>query len=127
MNEWKEANGCSKEDKGGGKKGGGKCSPGGSPRNATNANKKWKSMIYEMEDCQMKMYEAMAEVQATSITAIHATSTGAPPFQWATDPRVMTIGAMTGVAAVVAEVMVKRANVAMTKLTGILKSKDKKA
>ncbi len=127
LNEWKEANGRSKEDKGGGKKGGGKRSPGGSPCKATNANKKWKKMISEMEACQTKMYEAMAKVQATSIAAIHATSTGAPPFQRATDPRAMTIGAMTGVAAVVPEVMVERANVAMMKLTGILKSKDKKA
>ncbi len=82
LNEWKEANGHSKEDKekGGGKKGGGKCSPNGSPRNAKNANKKGKSMISEMEAHQTKMYEAMAKVQATSIAAIHAASTGAPPF-----------------------------------------------
>ncbi len=127
LNEWKEANGHSKEDKGCGKKGGGICSPGGSPCNATNANKKWKSMISEMEAHQTKMYEAMAKVQATSIAAIHATSTGAPPFQQATDPRATTVGAMTGVAAVAPEVMVEWANVAMMKLTGILKSKDKKA
>jgi hypothetical protein len=37
-------------------------------------------MISKMEACQTKMYEAMAEMQATSIAAIHATSTGAPPF-----------------------------------------------
>ncbi len=127
LNEWKEANGRSKEDKGGGKKVGGKCSPGGSPCNVTNATKKWKSMISKMEACQMKMYEAMAEVQATSIAAIHATSTGAPPFQQATDPRATTVGAMTGVASVAPEVMVEWANVAMIKLTRILKSKDKKA
>jgi hypothetical protein len=127
LNEWKEANGRSKEDKGGGKKGRGKRSPGGSPRNATNANKKWKSMISEMEACQKKMYEAMAEVQATSIAAIHATYIGALPFQRANYPRATTIGAMTGAAAVAPEVMVERANVAMMKLTGILKSKDKKA
>jgi hypothetical protein len=93
----------------------------------TNANKKWKSMISEMEACQTKMYEAMTKVQATSIAAIHATSTGAPPFQRATDRRATTVGAMTGVAAVAPEVMVERVNVAMMKLTGILKSKDKKA
>jgi hypothetical protein len=127
LNEWKEANRHSKENNGGGKKGGGKRSPGGSPCNATNANKKWKSMISEMEACQTKMYEAMAEVQVTSIAAIHASSTGAPPFQRATDLRVTTVGAMTGVAAVAPEVMVERANVAMMKLTGILKSKDKRA
>ncbi len=127
LNEWKEANGRSKEDKGGGKKGGGKRSPGSSPRNATNANKEWKSMISEMESCQTKMHKAIAEVQATSVAAIHATSTGVPSFQWATDPRAMTVGALTGVAAVAPEVMVERANVAMMKLTGILKSKEKKA
>jgi hypothetical protein len=82
-------------------------------------------MISKMEACQTKMYEAMADVQVTSIAAIHATSTGATPFQWATYPRATTIGAMTGVAAVVLEVMVERANVAMMKLTGILKSKEK--
>jgi hypothetical protein len=71
-------------------------------------------MISKMEACQMEMYEAMANVQATSIAAIHMTSTGAMPFQRATDPRVTTVGAMTGVAA-------------MMKLTGILKSKEKKA
>ncbi len=117
LNEWKEANGHSKEDKGGGKKGGGKCSPGGSPRNATNANEKWKSMISEMEARQTKMNEAMAGVQATSIAAIHATSTGALPFQRATDPRATTVGAMTGVATVAPEVMVEQASVAMMKLT----------
>jgi hypothetical protein len=129
LNEWKEANGRSKVDKekGGDKKGGGKHSPGGSPCNATNANKKWKSMISEMDACQTKMYEVMAEVQVTSIAAIHATSTGAPPFQWATDPRATTVGTMTGVAAVAPKVMVEWANVAMLKLTGILKSKEKKA
>jgi hypothetical protein len=84
-------------------------------------------MISEMEACQTKMYEAMANVQATSIAAIHATSTGATPFQRATDPRATIVGVMTGVAAVAPEVMVERANVSMLKLTGILKSKEKKA
>jgi hypothetical protein len=109
------------------KKGGGKRFPGGSPCNSTNAAKKWKRMISKIEACQTKMYEAMADVQATSIAAIHVTSTGAMPFQRATDPRATAIGAMTGVAAVAPEVMVERANVAMMKLTGILKSKEKKA
>ncbi len=84
-------------------------------------------MISEIEAQQTKMCEAMANVQATSIAAIHATSTGAMPFQWATDQRATTVGAMTGVAAVAPEVMVERANVAMMKLTRILKSKEKKA
>ncbi len=129
LNEWKEANGRSKEDKvkGGGKKGGGKRSPGSCPCNVTNATKKWKSMISEMEACQTKMYEAMAKVQATSIAAIHATSTGATPFQQETNPRATTVGAMAGVAAVAPEVMVERDNVAMIKFTRILKPNEKKA
>jgi hypothetical protein len=84
-------------------------------------------MISQMKACQTKMYEAMAKVQATSIAAIHATSTGATPFQRATDVRLTTIGTMTGVAAVAPEVMMEQANVAMMKLTRILKSKEKKA
>jgi hypothetical protein len=129
LNEWKEANGHSKDDKHkrGVKKGGGKRSPGFSPCNATNATKRWKSMISKIEAHQTKIYEAMADVQATSIAAIQATSTGATPFQRVTDPQVTTIGAMASIAAVAPEVMVKQANVAMMKLTRILKSKEKKA
>ena len=78
-------------------------------------------MISKMEACQKKMYKAMANVQATSIAAIHATSTGATPFQRATDLRLTTKGVITGVAAEAPEVMVERVNVAMMKLTGILK------
>ncbi len=129
LNNWKEADGHSKDDKvkGGDKKGGGKRSPGGSPCKTTNAAKKWKSIISEMEACKTKMYEAITDVQATIIAAIHATSTGATLFQQATDPKGTTVGAMTGVAAVVPEVIVERANVAMMKLTKILKSKEQKA
>ena len=79
-------------------------------------------MISEMEARQMKMYEAMAEVQTTSIAAIQAATASPTPPQRAT-----TVGAVIGMAAIAPEVMIERANVAMLKLTGILKSKEKKA
>ncbi len=75
-----------------------------------------------MEARQTKMYEAMAEVQTTSIAAIQATTAGPTPPQHAT-----TVGTVIGTAAIVPEVMIERANAAMMKLTGILKSKEKKA
>ncbi len=68
------ANGRGKGDKGGGKGGGKRSSPGGSPRN--DPTKKLKSMISEMEARQTKMYEAMADVQTTSIAAIQASCRG---------------------------------------------------
>jgi hypothetical protein len=81
-------------------------------------------MISEMEARQTKMYEAMAAVQTTSIAAIQATTASpTPPQQCAT-----TVGVVIGTAAMITpEVMIERANVAMMKLTGILKSKEKKA
>ena len=79
-------------------------------------------MISEMEACQTKMYEAMTDVQSTSIAAIQAT-TASP-----TNPqRATTVGTVTRTAAIAPEVMIERANVAMMKLTRILKSKEKKA
>ena len=86
--------------------------------------KKLKSMISEMEARQKKMYEAMADVQTTSIAAIQATTASPNP-----SPRAVTVGAATAttVGVIPPEVMIERANVAMMKLTGILKSKDKKA
>jgi hypothetical protein len=78
---------------------------------------KYQYMVYQYQyrpSCQYK-------------NGIQLLSTGALPFQRATDPRATTIGAMTGVAGVAPEVTVERANVAMMKLTRILKSKDKKA
>ena len=118
------ANGRGKEGKGTGKGGigGGKRgSPGGSPRN--DPTKKLKSMISEMEARQTKMYEAMAEVQTTSIAAFQATTASPTP-----SPRTVTVGAASATVGMTSpEVMVKRANVAMMKLTGILKSKEKKA
>ena len=83
-------------------------------------------MISEVEAHQTKMYEAMADVQTTSIAAIQATTASPTPPQCAT---ATTVGAVIGTAAIAPEVMIEQANVAMMmmKLTGILKSKEKKA
>jgi hypothetical protein len=63
----------------------------------------------------------MADVQTTSITAIRASA-----ICPAASPCAAGVGAVVGSAAGVAsEVMFDRANVAMLKLTGILKSKNK--
>ena len=76
-----------------------------------------------MEARQTKLYEAMADVQTTSIAAIQATMASPNP-----SPRAVTVGAATAnIGVIPPEVMIERANVAMMKLTGILKSKDKKA
>ena len=63
---WTKANGGKKTPKGGKKP--------GSPRAAGDAPsvKKFKSMISELEARQTKMFEAMAEVQQSSMNAIHA-------------------------------------------------------
>jgi hypothetical protein len=80
-------------------------------------------MISEMEARQTKMYGAMADVQTTSIAAIQATTASPTP-----SPHTTTVGAANAtVGAVPPEVMTERANVTMMKLTGILKSKEKKA
>jgi len=80
-------------------------------------------MISEMEARQTKMYEAMADVQTTSIAAIQATTASPAP-----SPRGVTVGAATAAMGVTPpEVMIERANVAMMKLAGILKTKEKKA
>ena len=68
------------------------------------------------------MCEAIAEVQTTSIPAIQAATASPIPPQHAT-----TVGAVIGTAAIAPKVMIERANVAMLKLIGILKSKEKKA
>ena len=119
MTEWFFNDG--KEGKGGKK--GGKCtSPKESPRNSAqlaHASKKFKSMLSKMEACHTKLYEAMADVQPTSIAAIQATVSPAST-QHAT-----TVGMMIGTGAIAPELMVEQANVAMLKLTGILKAKDK--
>ena len=72
-------------------------------------------MISEMEAC-LKMYEAMADVQSTSIAAIQATTASPTPPQ-----RTTTVGTVIGTAAIAPEVMIEQANVAMMKFTGILK------
>jgi len=76
-----------------------------------------------MEARQNKLFEAMADVQTTSVAAIQATAGSPSP-----SPRAAGVGAVVGSATSVAPaVMIERANVAMLKLTGILKSKDTKA
>ena len=78
-------------------------------------------MLSELEARQTKMYEAMAEVQTTSIAAMQAT-TSSPSGT----PRASTVGMMVGsLVGIAPEVMIERANVAMLKLNGILKAKDK--
>jgi hypothetical protein len=112
LSKWNKANGGGKKDR---KKKGKQSLPAGSPRNNANNNKKFKSMISKMEAYQTVLFEAMADVQTTSVAAIHAAS-----------PHATGVGAVVGSEAAVAhEVMIKRANVAMLKLTGVLKLKDK--
>jgi hypothetical protein len=115
MDEVKEVKVVEREAKGGQTK-----PPGESPRNYPT--KKLKSMISEMEARQTKMYEAMADVQMTSIAAIQATTASPTPSQRAT-----TVGVVIWTAAIAPEVMIEQANVAMMKLTGILRTKEKKA
>jgi hypothetical protein len=76
-------------------------------------------MISEMEGCQNKLFEAMAEVQQSSIAAIHAS---ASPEAAKMKPMVSSI--LGGQGDATKEVLVERANVAMLKLNGILKSKN---
>jgi hypothetical protein len=111
---WTKANGGTK--KGGGKRKGD--SPRGSPK-AGDSNKRFKSMISEMEGRQNKMFEAMAEVQQSSIVAIQA---NASPEAAKMKPMVSTVLGSQGDATK----LFKRANVAMLKLNGILKSNDGK-
>jgi hypothetical protein len=78
---WNKANGGGKNH---GKKKGKRSSPAGSPCNNANNNKKFKSMISEMEACQTKLFEAMVDVQTTSVVAIQVTAAShaaSPPPQ----------------------------------------------
>ena len=121
LTQWNRANGGKSHDKKRGKR----PSAPGSPRQnkSDNTTKKFKSMISEMEARQNKLFEAMADVQTTSVAAIQAAAASHSP-----SPRAAGVGAAVGSATSVApEVMIERANVAMLKLTGILKSKDNKA
>ncbi len=78
-------------------------------------------MISAMEAQQNELFEAMADVQTTSVAAIRASATSP-----AAPPRAAGVGAVVGsVAGVTPEVMIEHANVAMLELTGILKLKDK--
>ncbi len=113
---WTKANGGTK--KGGGKRKGD--SPRGSPK-VGDSNKRFKSMISKMEGRQNKMFEAMAEVQQSSIAAIQA---NASPEAAKMKPMVSTVLGSQGDAT--KEVLFKRANVAMLKLNDILKSNDGK-
>ncbi len=69
LSEWTKANGGKK--KGGGKRKGD--SPRGSPK-AGDSNKRFKDHDIGDEGRQNKMFEAMAEVQQSSIAAIHASA-----------------------------------------------------
>jgi hypothetical protein len=79
-------------------------------------------MISEMEGRQNKNFEAMAEAQQSSIAAIHASASS--PEAAKMKPMVSSILGSQGDAT--KEVLVERANVAMLKLNGILKSNDGK-
>jgi hypothetical protein len=114
LSEWTKANGGKK--KGGGKRKGD--SPRGSPK-AGDSNKRFKTMISEMEGRQNKMFEAMAEVQQSSIAAIHASAS-----LEAAKMKPMVSSALGSQGDATKEVLVERANVAMLKLNGILKSKN---
>jgi hypothetical protein len=118
LTEWNKANGG---DKNHGMKKGKRSLPAGRPRNKSDNAKKFKSMISVMEAQQNELFETMADVQTTSVTAIWASA-----MSPAASPHAAGVDAVIGSAASVApEVMIEHANVAMLKLTGILKSKDK--
>ena len=71
-------------------------------------------MISEMEARQNKLFEAMADVQTTSVAAIQAAA-ASPTLS----PRAAGVGAVVGSAGTVApEVMIEHANVACSSLQG---------
>ncbi len=107
LSEWTKANGGKK--KGGGKQKGD--SPRGFPK-AGDSNKWFKSMISEMEGQQNKMFEAMAEVQQSSIAAIQAS---ASPEAVKMKPMVSTVLGSQGDAA--KEVLFEHANVAIVTIS----------
>ncbi len=77
----------------GGKKAGGK--KPASPRKLDQGGrtKKFKSMLSELEACQSKMFKAMAEVQQTSMNAIHAgvSSATVSSMKPTTKPRIVVM------------------------------------
>jgi hypothetical protein len=118
LTKWNKANGGGKNQ---GKEKGKRTSPAGSSRNKSDNAKKFKNKISKMEAQQNELFEAMADVQATSVAAIRASAMSPTAFLHAAG-----VGAVIGLAAGVApEVMIEHANVAMLKLTGILQTKDK--
>ncbi len=121
LTEWNMANGRKNQDR---KKGKRSSTPGSPNHNKSdNTTKKFKSMISEMEARENKLFEAMADVQTTSVAAIQAAAASPAP-----SPHATGVGAVVGSAGTVApDVMIEHANVAMLKLTGILKSKNNKA
>jgi hypothetical protein len=92
-----------------------------SPRKSDvgGSTKKFRSMFSELEACQSKMFEAMAEVQQTSMNAIHADGSSATVSSM--KPTTKESGDVVS-----KDVYVDHANVAMLKLNSILKSKDAK-
>ncbi len=76
-------------------------------------------MLSELEACQSKMFEAMAEVQQTSMNAFHTGVSSATVSSM--KPNTKDSGDVVS-----KDVYVERANVAMLKLNSILKSKDAK-
>ncbi len=117
LTEWNKANGGGSNQR---KKKGKRPSPAGSPRNNSSSEKKFKGMIASMKARQAEMIEALTEAQNANIAAMHASP--------AASPRTAGVGAVQGmVGAVSPEVMIERANVAILKPSGILKSKDTKA
>ncbi len=83
------------------------------------STKKFKSMLSELEACQCKMFNSMAEVQQTSINAIHVDISSATVSS--IKPTTKDSGDVMS-----KDVYVEHANVAMLKLNSILKSKDAK-
>ena len=110
--EWTKANGGKKT---GGKKAAStnKQEEGGAP-----SIKKFKSMISQLEARQSAMFEAMAEVQQSSMNAIHA---GVSATSGSIKPITKDSGDIVS-----KDVYVERAHVAMLKLNSILKAKDGK-
>ncbi len=76
-------------------------------------------MLSELEARQSKMFEAMAEVQQTSMNAIHAGVSSA--MVSSIRPTTKDSGDVVS-----KDVYIERANIAMLKLNSILKSKDAK-
>jgi hypothetical protein len=109
---WTKANG--------GKKAGGKkaASTNKSEEGGAPSIKKFKSMISQLETRQSAMFEAMAEVQQSSMNAIHAGVS-------ATSGSIKSITKDPG-DVISKDDYVERAHVAMLKLNSILKAKEGK-